>query len=532
MQISINLSVLFVQVSLAQPKSSNKRLFLKTVSKIAMSYFKLKRFLNLGILFAFFVFLTESCSNDENSGEIAKGPNEISLSKTQLRMDLGGMETLTINEDIGDDTVYWSSTDSSVATVNNGMISALGFGTTSITASVNGKSASCDVEVLLMELQLNQSELSLKSGNNSTLNVTTEIGDANVLWETSNPTIANVVEGVVTALKSGSVIISATVAGVSASCAVTVEPVIYVTGYERVGIQAEAKYWKNGEDITLPNFGFNAFTRAIQVTEEDIYVAGYEFNQSNVAVAKFWKNGVSENLFYDGVADDIQVEGGDVHVVGYELNGSKFVAKYWMNGADINLTDGQENAGARAITIFEGDVYIAGYERNDAFNGGNNVAKYWKNGISVNLSDGSLNEEAVAIQVVNGDVYAAGYEFTGFFNVAKYWRNGTAVNLTNGDYEAKATSIQVVDGDIYVAGYEFNGSTSVAKYWKNGTVVNLSDGTHSAEATSIHIVDGNVYVAGYESNGTYDIAKYWKNGVPFELSKGTGRSKAYDIYVR
>ena len=58
--------------------------------------------------------------------------------------------TITNAEEVtsGYDTITWTSSDTSVATVSSGLVKAVGAGSTTITAStVNGKSASCEVTV-------------------------------------------------------------------------------------------------------------------------------------------------------------------------------------------------------------------------------------------------------------------------------------------------------------------------------------------------------------------------------------------------
>lgn len=95
------------------------------------------------------------------------------------------------------------------------------------------------------------------------------------------------------------------------------------------------------------------------------------------------------------------------------------------------------NDGPDKETEYRTDVYVAGYE----YNGNEYVAKYWVNGQAVDLSDGAREALASAIFVENGDVYVAGYEYNGSTNVAKYWKNGQGVDLTDGSHEASALSI-------------------------------------------------------------------------------------------
>lgn len=81
-----------------------------------------------------------------------KNPAEsVSLNKTTLSLDLSGTKTgaltATVNPSYSTDTVTWSSSNTSVATVSNGTVTALKAGTATIKATAGGKSASCTVTV-------------------------------------------------------------------------------------------------------------------------------------------------------------------------------------------------------------------------------------------------------------------------------------------------------------------------------------------------------------------------------------------------
>ncbi|MCX2473450.1 hypothetical protein OQZ33_03810 [Pedobacter sp. MC2016-05] len=93
----------------------------------------------------------------------------------------------------------------------------------------------------------------------------------------------------------------------------------------------------------------------------DIYAAGREGY-----VAKYWKNGNAITLGRGSGSSDANamvVSGSDVHIAGYEINAAgKYVSKYWKNGTAISLTDGTRDAYANDIFIQGNDVYIAGQE--------------------------------------------------------------------------------------------------------------------------------------------------------------------------
>jgi hypothetical protein len=318
---------------------------------------------------------------------------------------------------------------------------------------------------------------------------------------------------------------------------------VHVVGFEFNVFGPTAKYWKNGNPVSLIDTA-EAGAFAIAVSGSDVYVAGYAFNGIGMAVAKYWKNGNSVSLS-DGSRDTrtnaIAVSGSDAYVAGYAAEGTELtdangnvyrnaIAKYWKNGNPVSLTDGSRYAQATAIAVSGNDIYVAGYE----YDGNKYVAKYWKNGIPVSLSDGSEDAEAFAIAVSGGDVYMAGAEYNGSYWVAKYWKNDNPVSLSDGSRDTEALAIAVSGSDVYVAGNAAEGTeltdangnvyrNRIAKYWKNGNPVSLTDGSRYAGASAIAVSGSDVYVSGYEYNGdgTSSVAKYWKNGNPVSLTDGS-----------
>lgn len=126
--------------------------------------------------------------------------------------------------------VDWNSSNPSVVTVSNtGIIAGKKAGTATITASSNGKSAKCIVTVRSATIQLNKTKATIYTKKSrsvllsATVNGKKAAGSA-VSWRSSNNRIASVSKsGVVTAKRKGSVRITATANGRSATCKVTVK---------------------------------------------------------------------------------------------------------------------------------------------------------------------------------------------------------------------------------------------------------------------------------------------------------------------
>lgn len=72
----------------------------------------------------------------------------VALSKTSLSLEVGGTETITLNSDgVALSGVTWASSNSSVATVDSGLITAVSAGSADITATYNSVDYKCAVTV-------------------------------------------------------------------------------------------------------------------------------------------------------------------------------------------------------------------------------------------------------------------------------------------------------------------------------------------------------------------------------------------------
>ena len=162
---------------------------------------------------------------------------EIALDKTELTLTIGASEKLTatvLPENVTDKTVSWSTSDASIATVDTeGNVTAISVGEATITATCGDKSATCKVTVnpiLAESTTLDKTELTLTIGETEKLTATVlpeDVTDKTVTWSTSDASIATVdAEGNVKATSVGEATITATCGDKSATCKVTVNPIL------------------------------------------------------------------------------------------------------------------------------------------------------------------------------------------------------------------------------------------------------------------------------------------------------------------
>ena len=160
----------------------------------------------------------------------------VTLDKSSLELNEGETATLTATvkpDNASDKTVTWSSSKTSVATVDaNGKVTAVAEGNATITAKAGNKSATCSVTVTknvvaVESITLDKSSLELNEGETATLVATVKPDNATnktVTWSSSRTSVATVdANGKVTAVAEGTATITAKAGDKTATCTVTVK---------------------------------------------------------------------------------------------------------------------------------------------------------------------------------------------------------------------------------------------------------------------------------------------------------------------
>ena len=164
----------------------------------------------------------------------------VSLGATSIVEGQSTQATATLKDANGnvlsDRTVSWQSSSTGIATVSaNGGISGIAAGTTTITASSEGKTGSASLSVTapppvpVAAVAVSPSSPSVQAGSTLQLSAVTSDAAGNVLtgrtiaWSSNATSIANVsASGLVTALAAGSAIVTATSEGKTGTSSVTV----------------------------------------------------------------------------------------------------------------------------------------------------------------------------------------------------------------------------------------------------------------------------------------------------------------------
>ena len=235
------------------------------------------------------LLLVASCQKEPQPVKVTG----ITVNPTSLSLTEGDSADLTATvspSNADNQSVTWDSNDKSVATVSNGKVTALKAGSTSITVkSVDGGfTASCAVTVVaktvdVSSVTLSKSELTLTEGESETITATVKPDDATdktVSWSSSDPAVATVDGGKITAVKEGTATITAKAGDKTATCKVTVEK--KVIAVESVELDKTELELTEGGSATLV-----ATVKPDNATDKTV-----TWSSSNTSVATVSSNGV------------------------------------------------------------------------------------------------------------------------------------------------------------------------------------------------------------------------------------------------
>ena len=273
---------------------------------------------------------------------LANGIDSISFNASSHKFTgIGDTFTLSVVTDPAGKTAQissWSSSNTSVATVNNGVVTSVADGDATITATTSdGKTATCKIKVetvVITGVSLNKSTLALNGNDaNETLIATTNPTgyESGVQWSSSDPTKATVDNnGKVTAVGNGSAVITASIGGQSATCQVTVTGVMQ-TFHISVGTLS---------NVTIEDGQGNAITNGQAVVEGSALIinfvpaSSHEISALSVVMGSTTLSLADATDGTDGAkVITIASVSGDITISA----SATYVEKdYWNDGTDLN----------------------------------------------------------------------------------------------------------------------------------------------------------------------------------------------------
>ncbi|MCK8060335.1 MULTISPECIES: Ig domain-containing protein [unclassified Fusibacter] len=246
----------------------------------------------------------------------------ITLDKSTQSMDTGSSFTLNASLapiEATDQSVTWSSSNSAVATVNNGLVTGISQGTAVITVtSTDGNyTATCTVTVTdpvihVASVGLDKTNVDMIIGTTNVLVATvlpTNATDQTVIWTSSNSSVITVANGNITAVSPGTAVVTATSVdgNIASSCTINVTlppaPTSISEGFDSVigtkstitsGIPADWTF-SDGLGVYTSNGNYGQSAPSIKMSSAGNQITSPEFYLMGNGSVSFWIKGNGVN---------------------------------------------------------------------------------------------------------------------------------------------------------------------------------------------------------------------------------------------
>ena len=307
-------------------------------------------------------------------------------------------------------------------------------------------------------------------------------------------------------------------------------------------------YYHNGLKLLPQTTNADAYANSIFVEDTNVYVGGEDYYS-----AVYWKNGEEIFLPQGTVVSCITARNGTIYACGYYASLTGDIATCWIGDKRYVLEDGTR---ASSITVDRnGKVYVSGYY--EAPHSDHRYLCYWMTNSSNELQCYHINPIDTA-NSCEGSCIALDYSHSRDGNRPYFciggWEYSAKGNINQQWIERTAYQMAVGSGNYILGGYAYDGrfytcgnDGTKACYWStsigtNGVASdyqakNLTAGKKQAYATSIMVRNGNVYATGYEVPGTgqsINNLKLWKDGVEqdnFFKNMGTLNATPNGLFV-
>lgn len=369
----------------------------------------------------------------KQAGRIAV--TSVTLNKSSLKLKEGESEKLTATvkpDNATDKTVTWSSSDESVATVDNeGTVSAIKAGTANISATAGEKTAKCAVtvykEIPVTSLELNKTTLSLVAGETASLVATVKPDDATdktVTWNSYDTSIATVnSEGKVTAVGKGSTTITASAGNYSSSCKVFVKAASYPTPYGATDLGLSVIWGEKNLGATSAYdaggyylWGDPTGTGVIAFfdTPNTNYICDTQYDIARKQLGKGWRLPTREEIkellsscSWETVSNGVRLTGPNGNSVILPLTGMAYPADGAVGSISISSKDkGYMMTGESYADSYGRFAYVYHYNQSFSYNWSSYnapMAKFPVRPVFESL-DGTLPAESISVTPLTADL--------------------------------------------------------------------------------------------------------------------------------
>lgn len=536
--------------------------------------------------------VVESASATEISAIVPIGATtgEISVTSNELRatgetftvtkaplgelisLDCASITTLNVNEQTSltaltnpvGASVNWSSSNTEVATVENGVVTGVAAGEATITATSGSVSYTCDIVVVdgpVLSFVVTPDAVQLYRGETAQLTISdimveegyslADLEDAT--FASDNEDVATVSDtGLITAEGVGETMVTVGLANKNVKVSALVKEDIYVAG--QYGYKAV--YWKNNVETILPSDN----DAQVNVIKVDDMGNVYSLGTDGTDKAVLWINETKVELIEGNISNHnmqlIQkpLEGG-VFVIINEKPDDYIYKVYNIDLGGIILWESPEDilglANSMSADFTNGHLYVGGNKQS----GLEADLKIWK----INADNGSVDDETLLLPSKSNDITAlSGIEIdhmgnlqlvgtwqnvdTDEFTISQWTMNTNLEIIQSEDLTESAShlilsnplpSLVVDDQNNYVLAKE---DGNIPVIWKNGVATSLFPNEPTYYPASIDTKDGIIYVCGAQNDDTFVVWKIQENGEYelIEVKNGIDTEEDYinSIYVR
>jgi hypothetical protein len=308
---------------------------------------------------------------------------------------------------------------------------------------------------------------------------------------------------------------------------------VIVVGSAKVNNTFVPAYWLNGNMTNLSIAGREGKVVAVANEGDDIYMVGWELDESGKALPLFWKNDELTQLprfnnTLDTRVRSLYVKDGVAHIAGQSnTEDGVFSAVSWTVQSGIATPDYiPSGLGAIATGIAKpgSKRFMSGHWLSAD---GIYFPGYWIGEDFIELPANSQEKHVLttSISASGGDIIISGYEYVDANPRALGWQNGEKLSLS--EYKSQAYGSLIHNGQFIFYGFEASGDAAKGVYWINGTPVAFSDALASAIWDMVYLGD-KVFVLG-ELQPNHNTV-LWKNGAKDSFWNGSnGNIVAHDM---